>query len=108
MLDTLSNYYFENAGFRALMYGTYAPADMHIIDEHLHRPILARLSRTIRQFSPGSSDFESKLHAEVMFYAFGRILYQVAHPEASTQQGEWMERQKRLLISICRTMLEAV
>ena len=105
MLNILSGHYFTHAGFRALMYGTYAPAEMSIIQNHLLRPLVERLSRTIQQVAPDAPESESSLHAEVMLYAFSRVLYLVAQHEGVQESSKILEGQKGILIAICRAML---
>lgn len=105
MLNILGEYYATHAGFRALLYGTYAPVEMRIINEHLSRPMVERFAKTIRQFAPETSDFETHLHAEVLIYAFSRILYHLAGHDVTSEQERFYERQKASLTAICRAML---
>jgi AcrR family transcriptional regulator len=105
MLNILSDHYFIHAGFRALMYGTYAPTGMSIIQKHLFRPIVGRLSKTIQQMAPDVPEMERNLHAEVMLYAFSRVLYLVAQLKNVQEQSKLLEGQKALLMAVCRAML---
>ncbi len=108
MLRAIDQYYWTNPGFRAFLFGTYAPREMAIISKHLMQPLIHRFAAVMRSHFADMPEFEAQIHSEVMLYAISRILLFVARMDDSLEaRAEMMQKQQLILMSVCRSMLHS-